>query len=86
MAAAAQVQAEATREERAGIEHAKGRDEAYRGRNRNFTQERFVAVTKALAVGERMSDIATVYGLTRQTVYRIRDNPAEAEAALARWA
>ena len=33
-----------------------------------------------------ISAIAVATGLSRQTVYRIRDNAAEAEAALARWA
>jgi putative DNA-invertase from lambdoid prophage Rac len=36
---------------------------------------------KSASVGE----VARVTGLTRQTVYRIRDDPAVAETALATW-
>lgn len=87
MAATAQAQAEATKEaQKAGIEHARSREEAYRGRKPSFTREQFVAVRGALGKGSGVSEIAAATGLTRQTVYRIRDNAAEAEAALARWA
>ncbi|MDH3032104.1 recombinase family protein [Methylobacterium fujisawaense] len=86
MAATAQAQAEATKEaQRAGIDHAKAKEDAYRGRKPSFTREQFDAVTGALGQGRGVSDIATTTGLSRQTVYRIRDNAAEAEAALARW-
>ena len=87
MAATAQAQAEATKEaQKAGIDHAKGREDAYRGRKPSFTREQFDAVSGALGQGQGVSSIATNTGLTRQTIYRIRDNPAEAAAALARWA
>jgi DNA-binding XRE family transcriptional regulator len=36
---------------------------------------------KSASVGE----VAKTVGLTRQTVYRIKDDPAAAEAALAAW-
>ena len=36
---------------------------------------------KSASVGE----VARITGLTRQTVYRIKDDPAGAEAALATW-
>ncbi|MFK5599793.1 recombinase family protein [Methylobacterium sp. HMF5984] len=86
MAATAQAQAEATKEaQRAGIDHAKGREDAYRGRKPSFTRAQFDAVTEALSMGEGVSDIAAVTGLTRQAIYRIRDNPVGSEAALARW-
>ena len=56
MAALSQAQAEATKEaQRAGIEHAKARDDAYRGRKPSFTREqlgqirdRFVPVPKRM--------------------------------------
>lgn len=87
MAATAQAQAEAGKEaQKAGIEHAKGREDAYRGRKPSFTRAQFDAVRDALGKGTGVSEIATAAGLSRQAVYRIRDNPAEAEAALARWA
>lgn len=86
MAATAQAQAEATKEaQRAGIDHAKAREEAYRGRKPSFTRAQFDAVRDALGQGTGVSEIASATGLSRQTVYRIRDNAAEAEAALARW-
>ncbi|MCJ2025036.1 recombinase family protein [Methylobacterium sp. J-067] len=87
MAASAQAQAEATKEaQKAGIEHAKGRDDAYLGRKPSFTREQFDAVRDGLAQGQGVTVVASATGLSRQTVYRIRDKPAEAEAALARWA
>jgi putative DNA-invertase from lambdoid prophage Rac len=36
---------------------------------------------KSASVGE----VARIAGLTRQTVYRIKDDPAGAEAVLAMW-
>jgi putative DNA-invertase from lambdoid prophage Rac len=36
---------------------------------------------KSASVGE----VAKSLGLTRQTIYRIKDDPAGAEAALATW-
>jgi putative DNA-invertase from lambdoid prophage Rac len=36
---------------------------------------------KSASVGE----VARITGLTRQTVYRIKDDPVGAEAALATW-
>ena len=87
MAATAQAQAEATKEaQKAGIEHARSREEAYRGRKPSFSRDQFDAVRGALSKGSGVSEIAAATGLTRQTVYRIRDNAVEAEAALARWA
>jgi DNA invertase Pin-like site-specific DNA recombinase len=72
---------------KAGIEHAKGRDEAkYLGRKPSFTRQQFVTVRSMLgqdAVG--IASIAKETGLSRQTVYRIKDDPAGAEAALAAW-
>ena len=86
MAATAQAQAEANKEtQRAGIDHAKAREGAYRGRKPTFTRAELDAVTSALGQGEGISSIASVTGLSRQAIYRIRDNPAEAEAAIARW-
>lgn len=86
MAATAQAQAEATKEaQRAGIDHAKAREDAYRGRKPSFTREQFDAVRGSLGQGLGVSEIAAATGLSRQTVYRIRDNAVEAEAALARW-
>jgi putative DNA-invertase from lambdoid prophage Rac len=87
MAATAQAQAEATKEaQKAGIAHAKGREDAYRGRKPSFTREAFEEVVRRINNGETVQAIAKATGITRQTIYRIRDHRAEAEAALARWA
>ena len=86
MSATAQAQAEATKEaQRAGIAHAKARDDAYRGRKPSYTRQQFEAVQGALGQGKGISEIAASTGLSRQTLYRIKGNPMEAEAALARW-
>lgn len=85
MAATAQAQAEATKEaQRAGIEHAKSGG-IYRGRKPSFDRNHLQAVRDMLAQGAGVSAIASDTGLTRQTVYRIKDDPAGAEEMLARW-
>jgi putative DNA-invertase from lambdoid prophage Rac len=88
MAATSQAQAEATKvAQRAGIEHAKQNDErAYLGRKPSYTREQLNKVQAML--GRQTLSIAQVAketGLTRQTVYRIKGDPAGAEAALAAW-
>jgi putative DNA-invertase from lambdoid prophage Rac len=88
MAAMAQAQAEATKAaQRAGIEHAKQHeDRAYLGRKPSFTRRQFDTVRDMLGqetVG--VAQIAKATGLSRQTIYRINDDPAGCEAALAAW-
>jgi putative DNA-invertase from lambdoid prophage Rac len=88
MAATAQAQAEATKAaQRAGIEHAKQRgDRAYIGRKPSHTREQFNKVRAML--GQEVVNIAQIAkktGLTRQTVYRIKGDPAGAEGALVAW-
>lgn len=90
MAATAQAQAEATKSaQRAGIDHAKaGTDAArkYRGKRPSFDRATFSRVRGMLAAPSmNVSEIAREAGLSRQTVLRIRDQPAAAEEALARW-
>ncbi len=88
MAALGQAQAEATAEaRRAGIAHAQATkgEMAYRGRKPSFTRADLDAVDSLLAIGKGVSEVAAETGLSRQTVYRIRDNRAEAEAALFKW-
>ncbi|WP_237481794.1 recombinase family protein [Lichenibacterium dinghuense] len=88
MSATAQAQAEATKDaQRAGIAHAKANaGEKYRGRKPSFTADTLAQVRDMLGQGANPSVISAATGLSRQTVYRIRDNPAEAEASLATWA
>src|SRR5215471_10728675 len=86
MSATAQAQAEATKAaQRAGIEHARANnDRAYLGRKPSYTREQFDRVREML--GQQplgVAQIARDTKLTRQTVYRIKDDPAGAEAALA---
>ena len=51
-----------------------------------YSREQFEAVRDTLAQGAGIGSVATATGLlTRQTVYRIRDDAAGAEAALAEW-
>jgi putative DNA-invertase from lambdoid prophage Rac len=88
MAATAQAQAEATKAaQRAGIEHAKqSEDRAYLGRKPSFSRDQFNKVRAMLAQGAvGIAQVAKEAKLTRQTVYRIKDDPAGAEAALAAW-
>jgi DNA invertase Pin-like site-specific DNA recombinase len=87
MAASAQAQAEATKEaQRAGIEHAKAeRANDYRGRKPDFTRKQFATVRDMLGQGATAQSIATATGLSRQSVYRLRDDPARAERILATW-
>ena len=88
MAATSQAQAEATKAaQRAGIEHAKQRgDRAYIGRKPSFTREQLMQVRAML--GQKAVSIAQIAretGLSRQTVYRIKGDPAGAEGALGVW-
>ncbi|GJE45806.1 Serine recombinase PinR [Methylobacterium soli] len=86
MAASAQAQAEATKEaQRAGIDHARGREDAYRGRKPSFTREQLQEVLDMLAQEAGPSAISVATGLSRQTVHRIRADQVAAQSMLARW-
>ena len=87
MAATAQAQAEATKEaQRAGIEHARGNSDSYLGRKPSFNRNQLMTVQNMLGQDATISAVAKSTGLSRQTIYRIKDNPAAAEATLAAWA
>ena len=87
MAALSQAQAEATKEaQSAGIAHAKARDDSYRGRKPSFARKQLDRVRDMLTSGTSISVIAETTGLSRQTVYRVKDDPAWAEGVLATWA
>lgn len=87
MAATAQAQAEATKEaQRAGIADAMAKEpEKYRGRKPQFTREQLLAVGDLTAKGEGASAIAKALGMERQTVIRLRQDPAKAAKTLAAW-
>lgn len=87
MAATAQAQAEATKEaQKAGIAHTRqGEPEKYRGRRPSFDREQLQLVRNMLSQGAGASAIAKETRLTRQTILRVRADPAAAEVALAKW-
>lgn len=88
MAASAQAQAEATKEAQiAGIAHAKAEDGAkYLGRKPTYTQAQIEAVADMLAQEKPVASIAREAGLSRQLVYRIKEDRAGLEKALVLWA
>jgi DNA invertase Pin-like site-specific DNA recombinase len=90
LAASAQAQAEALKiAQRAGIEHAKAeaaqRTKAYRGRKPSFDRKTLERVVEMLAEDAGVTAIAQETGLTRQTVMRIRADPAAADQNLKEW-
>jgi DNA invertase Pin-like site-specific DNA recombinase len=87
MAATAQAQAEATKEaQRAGIADAKANEGgAYKGRKPSFTRAQMETVVELNGKGVSPSEIARSAGVSRQTVYRIKDDPAAAERSLLAW-
>ncbi|HVV40386.1 MAG TPA: helix-turn-helix domain-containing protein [Nitrobacter sp.] len=89
MAATAQANAEAIKEaQRSGIAFAKAMAGAmkYRGRKPTFDEDQLEVVRNMLEQSAAVGQIAAATGLSRQTIYRIKDDPAGAEAALRSWA
>lgn len=88
MAALSQAQAEANKDaQKAGIAHAKATksEVAYRGRKPSFTRPQLATVRDLLGQEIGTSNIARAAGLTRQTVLRIKADPAGSEYLLATW-
>ncbi|WP_294620025.1 recombinase family protein [uncultured Roseovarius sp.] len=86
MAATAQAQAEATKEaQKAGIAAAKQDGTKYRGKKPSYDRETLGVVLDMLSKGSGASEVSKVTGLTRQTVLRIKKDPAAAEGALSKW-
>ncbi len=90
LAALAEAQADALKiAQRAGIEHAKAegakKPRVYKGRKPSYDRATLDSVNLMLAANEGVSAIATKTGLTRQTVLRIRADPAAADEALRAW-
>jgi DNA invertase Pin-like site-specific DNA recombinase len=88
MAATAQAQAEATKAaQKAGIAHAKATPQrkAYRGRKPTYSRSQLATIRDMLANKVGVGQIAAAANVSRQTVYRVIENPAAAEAALATW-
>src|SRR5258708_6094375 len=89
MAATAQANAEAIKEaQRSGIALAKAAEAEtkYRGRKPSYTRDQFSTVCNMLDLSAGVGEIAATTGLSRQTIYRIREDRTAAEAALANWA
>jgi putative DNA-invertase from lambdoid prophage Rac len=89
LAATAQANAEAIKEaQRGGIALAKAKDgeTKYRGRKPSFTRAQFIAVRDMIAQSAGIGQIAKITGISRQTIYRIKNDPVAAEAALLNWA
>ncbi|MDF0496176.1 recombinase family protein [Bradyrhizobium yuanmingense] len=89
MAATAQANAEAIKEaQRGGIALAKATagETKYRGRKPTFDEEQLETVRNMLDQSAGVGQIAAATGLSRQTIYRIKEDPAGAEAALRSWA
>ena len=85
MAATAEAQAETLKEaQKAGIEHAKGQGK-FRGRKPQFNRQQYTMIVSLLSKDVPMTTIAKEAGVSRQTVYRIKDDMAGAEAMLERW-
>lgn len=86
MAALSQAQAEATKEaQAAGIEYAKANPMNYRGRKPSYTESQVAEVVRLASDGVGVSMIAKQLCLSRQTVYRIQEDPSEAIANVQAW-
>jgi putative DNA-invertase from lambdoid prophage Rac len=78
----------ATKEaQRAGIAHARANGDvrAYKGRKPSNSRKQFESAQAMLGKSASVGEVARATGLTRQTVYRLKDDPVGAEAALATW-
>jgi putative DNA-invertase from lambdoid prophage Rac len=89
MAATAQANAEAIKEaQRSGIAFAKSAagETKYRGRKPTYDRGQLATVRDMLEQSAGIGQIAKATGLSRQTVYRIKEDPVGAETALSSWA
>jgi DNA invertase Pin-like site-specific DNA recombinase len=89
MAATAQAQAEATKSaQRAGIAHARrAQPSAYLGRKPSYDRATFDRIRLALdsASPPSLSAIAKAEGLSKQTIFRLKQDPRAALVALDAW-
>lgn len=85
LAGFAAAQAENMKEcQKAGIAHAKALGR-YRGRKPSYNAHQLEAANAMLLAGDQVSAIARSTGLSRQTIYRIRDDYPGAAKILADW-
>jgi putative DNA-invertase from lambdoid prophage Rac len=88
LAATAQANAEAIKEaQRGGIALAKAKEgeTKYRGRKPSYTRSQLDIVRDMNGRAAGVGEIAKLTGLSRQAIYRIKADPAAAEAVLASW-
>ncbi|NOX41729.1 MAG: recombinase family protein [Alphaproteobacteria bacterium] len=86
MAAMAQAENETRKAaQTAGIEAAKAKKDKYRGRKPTYSREQLMLVRDRLAMPTSISVISKETDLSRQTIYRIRDDVEGAERALELW-
>jgi len=73
--------------QRVGIAHAKANGDArtYKGRKLSYSRKQFDNARAMLGKSTSVGEVARIRRLTRQTVYRIKDDPAAAAVALATW-
>lgn len=89
LAASTQATAEAIKEaQRGGIALAKANqsETKYKSRKPSYSRAQFNVVVTMLQQEAGISAIADATNLSRQAVYRIRDERADAEASLVSWA
>jgi putative DNA-invertase from lambdoid prophage Rac len=60
-------------------------DSPVKSRKPSYSRKQFENAQAVLGKSASVGEVARTTGLTRQTVYRIKDDPAVAEAALATW-
>ena len=86
MAAMAQAETETRKAaQMAGIEAAKEKADKYRGRKPTYSREQFEQVKDMLLGSSTITAISKETGLSRQTIYRIKDNPIVSEKSLSLW-
>ncbi len=74
------------RRQRTAIDQLKAKDDgSYKGRKPSYTRKQLEQVLDLDGKGTSISKIAKSSGLSRQTIYRIKEDPAAAEKALAMW-
>ena len=61
------------------------RAKVYKGRKPSYSRKQFESAQAMLGKFSSVGEVARTTGLTRQTVYRIKDDPAAAETALTTW-
>jgi len=63
----------------------KAKGQGYRGRKPSDTRDQLQTMRDILGRPAGIAPIAKAIGLSRQTIYRIKDDPAGSKMALASW-